>query len=139
MRPGSPALSASPPKPCCCPRQPNSPTALWIAEEAARLSALGGGLLEVDGNPDRLDLTATRRLHRRAQAAGRPVLLLRQSALAEPTAAPVRLLVAPAPAAPRHTLAGPLAEVDRPAGLHRRHRQEPHGPAGHVHSGVEPP
>ena len=83
--------------------------ALWIAEEAARLSALAAVIVELRGNPERLDLTATRRLHRRAQLAGRPVLLIRESAFAEPTAAPVRLVVSPAPAAPRATLAGPLA------------------------------
>jgi len=88
---------------------PKLADALWVAEEAARLSALAAVLVELRGNPDRLDLTATRRLHRRAQLAGRPVLLIRESAFAEPTAAPVRLVVSPAPAAPRATLAGPLA------------------------------
>jgi protein ImuA len=83
--------------------------ALWIAEEAARLSALAAVVIELRGNPERLDLTATRRLHRRAQEAGRPVLLIRQAATAEPTAALVRFVVAPAPATPRATLAGPLA------------------------------
>jgi protein ImuA len=83
--------------------------ALWIAEEAARLTALAAVIIELRGNPDRLDLTATRRLHRRAQQAGRPVLLIRQAAQAEPTAAPVRFVVAAAPAALRATLAGPLA------------------------------
>lgn len=83
--------------------------ALWIAEEAARLRELSAVFLEVDGNPSRLDLTATRRLHRRAQLAGRPVFLLRQAAHAEPTAAPVRLIISAAPATPRNTLAGPLA------------------------------
>lgn len=85
--------------------------ALWIAEEAARLKELSAVFLEIEGNPARLDLTATRRLHRRAQLAGRPVFLLRQAARAEPTAAPVRLVVSPAPAVPRNTLAGPLAET----------------------------
>ncbi|PLP56883.1 hypothetical protein CYK37_24115 [Mesorhizobium loti] len=87
---------------------PKVTDALWIAEEAAGLTALSAVVLELRGNPDRLDLTATRRLHRRAQAAGRPVFLLRQAALAEPTAAPVRLVVAPAPATLRNTMAGPL-------------------------------
>jgi protein ImuA len=88
---------------------PKLADALWVAEEAARLSALAAVFVELRGNPERLDLTATRRLHRRAQQAGRPVLLIRESAFAEPTAAPVRLVVSPAPAAPRVTLAGPLA------------------------------
>src|SRR6185312_15388501 len=82
--------------------------ALWIAEEAARLKALSAVFLEIGGNPRRLDLTATRRLHRRALQAGRPLFLLREAAFAEPTAAPLRLVVAPARARPRSTLAGPL-------------------------------
>jgi protein ImuA len=81
---------------------------LWIAEEAASLASIGAILLELRGNPPLLDLTATRRLHRRALAAGRPLFLLRHGARAEPTAAPLRLLAAPAPAALRRTLAGPL-------------------------------
>jgi protein ImuA len=88
---------------------PKLADALWIAEEAARLSALAAVVIELRGNPGRLDLTATRRLHRRAEQAGRPVLLIRQAAEAEPTAAPVRFVVSAAPAAPRATLAGPLA------------------------------
>jgi protein ImuA len=82
--------------------------ALWIAEEAARLSTSAAVVLEIRGNPRRLDLTATRRLHARAQQTGRPLFLLRQAALAEPTAAPVRLVVAPAPSGLRETVAGPL-------------------------------
>lgn len=83
--------------------------ALWIAEEAAPLKALSAIILELRGNPQILDLTATRRLHRRAHEAARPLLLLRQSGHAEPTAAPVRLVVEPAPAAERNILNGPLA------------------------------
>ena len=82
--------------------------ALWVAEEAASLAALSGVLLEIRGSARQLDLTATRRLHRRAQAAGRPFYLLRHAASAEPTAAPVRMAVSPAPAAERRTLSGPL-------------------------------
>ncbi|BCH29922.1 hypothetical protein MesoLjLc_18520 [Mesorhizobium sp. L-8-10] len=90
--------------------------ALWVAEEAARLSGLCAVFLEIRGNPHRLDLTATRRLHRRAQIAGHPVFLLRQSAAPEPTAAPLRLVVSAAPATPRATVAGPLAgSVGHPA------------------------
>ena len=96
---------------------PKLADALWIAEEAARLTALAAVLLELRGNPQGLDLTATRRLHRRAQEAGRPVFLLRQSALAEPTAAPVRLLVAPAPAGLRRTVSGTLARSIGPPGF----------------------
>lgn len=82
--------------------------ALWIAEEAAHLEAIGAVLLEMRGNPSVLDLTATRRLHRRALAASRPLFLLCHGAEAQPTAAPLRLVASPAPAAPRLTLAGPL-------------------------------
>lgn len=88
---------------------PKLADALWVAEEAARLSALGAVLLELRGNPHRVDLTATRRLHFRARDAGRPVFLLRQSATAEPTAAPLRFSVSPAAAGMRRTVAGPLA------------------------------
>lgn len=72
---------------------------LWIAEEAAGLKGLAAVVVEMRGNPRGLDLTATRRLHRRAQEAGRPVFLLRQACRAGPTAAPARLAVGPAPAA----------------------------------------
>lgn len=71
--------------------------ALWVAEEAAACGAVGAVLVELRGNPARLDLTATRRLDRRAQASRRPVFLLRHAAEPEPTAAPVRLHVAAAP------------------------------------------
>lgn len=82
--------------------------ALWIAGEAAGLPSLGAVLIELRGSPSALDLNATRRLQVRAREAGRPVLLLRQNAVSEPTAAPTRLHVAPAPSALRETLAGPL-------------------------------
>lgn len=90
--------------------------ALWIAEEAARMTALAAVILEIRGSPRPLDLTATRRLYARAQSAGRPVFLLRQAGEAEPTAAPVRLIVSAAPSASRQTIAGPLAgSIGRPA------------------------
>jgi protein ImuA len=90
--------------------------ALWIAEEAALLAAPAAVVLEVHGNPQRLDLTATRRLHARAQQTGRPLFLLRHAAEAEPTAAPVRLVVTPTPSALRETIGTPLAgSIGRPA------------------------
>src|SRR5690606_8968512 len=82
--------------------------ARWVAEEAAALTALSAVVLEVRGSPRKLDLTATRRLYHRARAAARPFYLLRQAGLPEPTAAPVRLVVLPAPAGERHTLSGRL-------------------------------
>ncbi len=91
--------------------------ALWIAEEAARLKGFSAVFLEIRGNPARLDLTATRRLHRRANDAGRPVFLLRHAARAEPTAAPVRLVVSSAPAGLRRTFQGSLARSIGPPGF----------------------
>jgi protein ImuA len=91
--------------------------ALWVAEEAARLKALSVVLLEVRGNAQGLDLTATRRLHRKAQEAGRPVFLLRQGAEAQPTAAPVRLVISPAQAGLRRMTGGLLARSIGPPGF----------------------
>lgn len=92
--------------------------ALWIAEEAASLSKLGAVMVELRGNPRQLDLTATRRLHRRALTAGYPLVLLHQAGTAEPTAAPLRLIVASAPAAPRATLSGTLSGSIGPPAFH---------------------
>src|SRR5262245_43056935 len=108
--PGITALCGLSPDELLVSQAPKLVDALWIAEEAARLNELSAVILEVQGNPGRLDLTATRRLHRRAQMSGTPVFLLRQAGEAEPTAAPVRMTVSAAPAMPRNTLAGPLAD-----------------------------
>lgn len=114
--PGLAALFGLSPDELLVSRTPKPADALWIAEEAARLTELSAVLLETHGNPGLLDLTATRRLHRRAREAGRPVFLLRQSAQAWPTAAPVRLVVSAAPAAPRAILTGPLDDsIGNPA------------------------
>jgi len=82
--------------------------ALWIAEEAAALKRLAAVVLEMPGNPRPLDLTATRRLHRRAAVSGRPLFLIRHSAGPEATAAPLRFLVMAAPAGTRRILGQPL-------------------------------
>lgn len=82
--------------------------ALWVAEEAAQLGGFSAVFLELRGNPARFGLTATRRLHHRAREAGQPLFLIRHSAEPEPTAAPTRLLVSPAPSLLRETLAGSL-------------------------------
>ncbi|MBN9038381.1 MAG: hypothetical protein J0H53_20140, partial [Rhizobiales bacterium] len=66
--------------------------ALWVAEEAAALGALRAVILEMREPAPRLDLTATRRLHRRAGGGGLPLYLLRQAGRPVPTAAPVRLV-----------------------------------------------
>ncbi|MFC6491262.1 ImuA family protein, partial [Nitratireductor sp. GCM10026969] len=90
--------------------------ALWIAEEASRLDDFAAVVLEIRGNPARLDLTATRRLNRRAQERGRPVFLIRAASFAEPTAAPVRFHVSSTPAVPRSTLSGALEDsIGHPA------------------------
>ncbi|KQT65778.1 MULTISPECIES: hypothetical protein [unclassified Aureimonas] len=72
--------------------------AVWAAEEAARSGALACAVLEVRGNPGKLALDGTRRLHVRAREAGVPLFLLRQGAVPEPTAAPLRLRVEGRPA-----------------------------------------
>ncbi len=87
------------PSALCIVRTRRLEDAAWAGEEAAASSALTMAILEVRGNPARLGLDGTRRLHFRARAAGLPFLLLRQSARAEATAAPLRLRVRPSPAA----------------------------------------
>lgn len=82
--------------------------ALWIAGEAAALPDLAAVIIELRGSPEKLGLTATRGLQRRASLVGRPVFLLRQAGMPQPTAARTRLLIEPAPALPRETLGGPL-------------------------------
>lgn len=82
---------------------------LWVAEEAAHAGIFSSILIELRGSPPALDLVATRRLHRRALIAGHPLFLIRQSGLPQPTAAPLRMIVAPERASERRTSAGPLA------------------------------
>ncbi len=94
--------------------------ALWIAEQAASIDGFAAILLETRGPSAHLDLTATRRLHRRALDAGRPLFLLRQMAVCEPTAAPFRMVITSAPAGTRHFLGKPLARsIGPPAFLVR--------------------
>jgi protein ImuA len=81
---------------------------LWIAEEAAASGVFSAIILELRGNPKALGLDETRRLHRRAALSGKPLFLLRVAGMAEPTAAPCRLSIAPAPSVPRRTRDGPL-------------------------------
>ncbi|WP_185984278.1 ImuA family protein [Aureimonas mangrovi] len=80
--------------------------AVWAGEEAARSGAPSLTVLEIRGNPKLLSLEGTRRLHLRARESGRPFILLRQSASAETTTAPVRICVLPHPAAPVRAIAG---------------------------------
>lgn len=72
--------------------------ALWAAELAAKHSSIAATIFEVRGNPSQLDMAGTRRLHLRAQAAGRPFFLLRQTGYAEATAARLRFRIQPAEA-----------------------------------------
>jgi protein ImuA len=101
----------------CAPRK--LADALWVVEEAAGPAGFCAIILEIRGALP-FALTATRRLHMRAQKAGRPLFLLRHAGRAEPTAAPFRMIVSPAPSALRRMLAGPLARplagsIGRPA------------------------
>ena len=91
--------------------------ALWVAEEAAHTRGLAATVLDMRGNAGRFGLRETQRLHRRALASGRPVFLLRQSAEAEASAAPLRLVVAPAPSAPLTVLAGTAHARAVPGGI----------------------
>jgi protein ImuA len=91
--------------------------ALWVAEEAARTRGLAATILDMRGNIGGFGLRETQRLNRRAQTSGRPVLLLRQSAEAEASAAPLRLVVAPSPSAPLTVLAGTAHARAVPGGI----------------------
>lgn len=87
---------------------PHVDDVLWVAEQAAGSGAFCGVLIELRGNPKALGLDESRRLQRRAVLTSTPVFLLRVAGMPEPTAAPCRLLVEPAPAGLRRTLTGPL-------------------------------
>ena len=116
---------------------PKLADALWIAEEAARLSALAAVVIELRGNPDRLDLTATRRLHRRAEQAGRPVLLIRQAAASRADGRPCPPRRGGSAGRTTRHACGSACRIDRRARLHADDRQEPHRAAWAVHCGVE--
>lgn len=115
--PGLDAAGGSALPPLLLVRPRNRIEALWAAETAASGHDIGAVILELRGNPACLGLTESRRLHLRARESGLPLLLLRQAAEAEATAAPARFHVAPAPAAPRMIgPAEPLPEsLGRPA------------------------
>lgn len=91
---------------------------LWIAEEATNAGVFSSVLVELRGSPSALDLTATRRLHRRSLIADHPLFLIRQAGHAQPTAAPLRLSVAAAPASKRRTLSGLLTGSIGPPAFH---------------------
>ncbi|WP_232823140.1 ImuA family protein [Oceanibium sediminis] len=73
--------------------------ALWAADEGARCTDLAAVVLQVKGNPARLDRLATRRLMLRARNSSVCVLILRQSGAAEASAAQTRWCVTPRPSA----------------------------------------
>ncbi|WP_370322992.1 ImuA family protein [Oricola sp.] len=91
--------------------------ALWVAEEAARTRGLAATVLEMRGNAKGFGLRETQRLQRRAQPSGRPLFLLRQSAAIEASAAPLRLVVEPAPSAPLVVLEGTAHARAVPGGI----------------------
>jgi len=91
--------------------------ALWVAEEAARTRGLAATVLDMRGNAKAFGLRETQRLARRAQASGRPVFLLRQSAQIEASAAPLRLVVEGTPSAPAMVLAGTAHARAVPGGI----------------------
>ncbi|MEM8787093.1 MAG: hypothetical protein AAGE76_02420 [Pseudomonadota bacterium] len=81
-------------------------TALWAADEGARCPDLAAVVLQIKGNPARLDRLATRRLMLRSQASGVMVLILRQSGVEEAGAAQTRWRIAPRPARAEPGLTG---------------------------------
>ncbi|MCF3641343.1 hypothetical protein LXM94_15315 [Rhizobium sp. TRM95111] len=83
------------------------PDALWMAEAALAVSAFCAVVLEMRGNAVCFGLRESRRLQLRAQAAGMPLILLRQSGEEEASSARFRLRVDPAPAAARPMPDGP--------------------------------
>jgi protein ImuA len=92
---------------------PDLLAALKATADIARSGAAGAVLMEVEGNPRLLDLTASRRLALAAEKAGTAVLLLRMGAREAPSAAYSRWQVASAPSTPLLAEApgGPAFEV----------------------------
>jgi protein ImuA len=79
---------------------PDFLAALKATADIARSGAAGAVLMEVEGNPRLLDLTASRRLALAAEKAGTAVLLLRLGARAVPSAAYSRWQVGAASSLP---------------------------------------
>lgn len=85
---------------CFCVQAPDLLAALRATADIARSDAAGAVLVEIDGNPRLLDLTASRRLALAAEKSGTAVLLLRSGAREAPSAAFSRWQVASAPSTP---------------------------------------
>jgi protein ImuA len=85
---------------CFSVHAPDLLSALRATADIARSGAAGTVLVEVEGNPRLLDLTASRRLALAAEKSGTMVLLLRSAAHAAPSAAYSRWQIAPAPSQP---------------------------------------
>ena len=84
--PGLAQLGLEPDR-CFSVHAPDLLAALRAAADIARSDAAGAVLVEVDGNPRLLDLTASRRLALAAEKSGTAVLLLRSGAREAPSAA----------------------------------------------------
>jgi protein ImuA len=74
-------------------RAANAEDGLRAAVDALSCHGLGAVILEIAGNPKVLDLVASRRLVLAAQHKNVTVILLRQGAVAEPSAAQTRWLI----------------------------------------------
>lgn len=85
---------------CFSVHAPDLLAALKATADIARSGAAGAVLVEVEGNPKLLDLTASRRLALAAEKAGTAVLLLRHGGRETVSAAYSRWRVASAPSTP---------------------------------------
>jgi protein ImuA len=97
--PGLAELGLDPTR-CFSVHAPDLLAALKATADIARSGAAGAVLVEIDGNPRLLDLTASRRLALSAEKSGTAVLLLRMGARAAPSAAYSRWQVASASSTP---------------------------------------
>lgn len=97
--PGLAELGLDPTR-CFSVHAPDLLAALKATADIARSGAAGAVLVEIEGNPRLLDLTASRRLALAAEKSGTAVLLLRMGARAAPSAAYSRWQVASASSTP---------------------------------------
>jgi protein ImuA len=97
--PGLAGLGIDPAR-CFSVHAPDLLAALKATADIARSGAAGAVLVEIEGNPRLLDLTASRRLALAAEKAGTAVLLLRMGAREAPGAAYSRWQVASASSFP---------------------------------------